>query len=440
MKYPREWHLGRMLLLVTWLTATTSYAALFIGATYEGEGFSPKHLLLAQLVTQAILLAVALLSHYGKLPPLADWLREQPRRVIHISLAAQGTLLVVIALAMIPWNDEVSNLEQARFLAENGLGAWTDNYATLNSWMGPHHPPLLALMYGLFYAIVGPHLLAGRLLNVVFAVAALAVGTRIVRRLTDEPTAALASLCWPLFPIWLFNGAAALLEGPFLLILLLTVDAFINFLRGQRTAQAVIVGLWLTVGLLARYNIALIVPAMVAVLAMPDYRHLAKRPGTWWLAGVPLLIIAPLAGMAAGSGLMFTQAARLSWMALLLRPGGAHYLVEYILPLWPLQVGAYLVPLFLLALLALWFGKQGDRVLLLFGGVLLLLVGLTLPNPRYLLPVVPFFAAGIARMLQRVEQSEHGLATAWLGIFGTALTLTVLVIVGSSLSDFYPFY
>ena len=270
MNYPREWHLGRTMLFVSWLMLTTSYTALFIGATYEAEGFSPKHLLLALLITQAFFLAIALLSLENKLPSLMAWVRDDPRRTVRWSLAAQAVALTIMALAMRPWNDEVSNLQQANFLAANGWQQWVANYETLNRWMGPHHPPLLALLYGLFYSVVGPHLLAGRLLNIAFSLGALAIGVRLVRRLTDASTAALSSLCWPLFPLWLYNGAAALLEGPFLLLLLLTVDAFIRFVREGRTAQAVIVGLWLSVGMLCRYNIALVVPAKPASLPVPS--------------------------------------------------------------------------------------------------------------------------------------------------------------------------
>lgn len=438
--YPRNWHAGRSLLLVTWLFVTTSYGALFVGATYEGEGFRPSHLLLALLATQAVLIAAALLSHYRLSSSLFSLVREKPRAVMAVSVIFQAAALVVLALTMREWNDELHNIDQAKYLAAHGLRDWLANYESLNRWLGPHHPPLLALLYGGFYALVGPHLIAGRLFNIAFSLAALLVGLRLVRRLTDEPTAALASLCWLLFPLWLFNGAAAIMEGPFLLLFLLTAYVFLSFWREGKTSQAVGVGFLLTLSMLCRYNIALLVPGMFVALLLPDRRHLLGKPGTYWILGVPLLLLAPLAGLAAGSGLLFAQAAHLSWAALLLRPGGVFYLVETLLPLWPLHFGAHLLPLFLLGLAVMFRGNTPNRLLLALGGSYLLLVLLILPNPRYLLPAVPFVAAGMARVLALVEDRSGAAAAVWLGTFGAALVLIALVVAGSNLGDFYPFY
>ena len=437
--YPRDWHPGRTLLLVTWLTATTSYLSLFAGATYVDDGFLPHHFLLGWLITQALLIAAALVS-YRSTPSLVDLAKQNPDRVFQISLAVQAVLLVAMAFAMSQWNDERHNMAQATYLAEHGLRQWLADYATINRWLGPHHPPLLALMYAGFYVVVGPHLLAGRLFNIVFALLALVVAYRLVARVTDKPTAALASCGWVFFPLWLFNGAAGILEGPFLLVFLLIAAAFARYLQEPKLGRALATGGLLTLGLLCRYNVALLLPGMALALLLPAYRPLWRKPTTWWIAGVPLLLLAPLAGIAAGSGLLATQAARLSWMALLARPGGAHYLLETLLPLWPLHVGAHVIPLLLLALFALQKRDGGGRVLLALGGAYLLAVVLILPNPRYLLPAVPFIAVGVARVLQYLRERNAADAATWAGLAGASITLTVLVVVGSKLSGYYPFY
>jgi 4-amino-4-deoxy-L-arabinose transferase-like glycosyltransferase len=349
-------------------------------------------------------------------------------------------LLIVTALAMRPWNDEVSNVEQAVFLTTHGLREWIRNYRAINAWMGPHHPPLLALMYGGFYALVGPHLLAGRLLNIGFSLTALAAAARLVRRVTDAPTAALASLCWVFYPLWLYNGAAAIMEGPFLLIFLLTADAVAVFLQTPSTRRALAVGGWLALALLCRYNVALLAPGVALLLLSPEHRAVLKKPGTWWLLGLPALLFAPFLVVAAKTGLLMTQAGKMKGMALLLNPGGMFYLKETLLPLWPLHAGAHVIAIAALSLLALWKGAGRNPTLLALGGGYLLFVLILLPNPRYLLPAVPFLSAGAARALQVVEQRGGGAGAAWAGIAASALTLAVVVITAATYDGYYPFY
>lgn len=437
---PRFWHQGRTILLIAWLFGTASMAALFFGAGYEGEGFSPRHLLIALLVTQAWLLIAALVSLRDRGLSLVAAALANPRLALRVSLYGQAALLIGLAAFMAPWNDELNNLQQARFMAEHGLSAWIDNYARLNEWLGPHHPPLLALMYGGFYALAGANVFAGRLLNIAFAIGALAVGTRLVRRLTDAPTAALASLCWALWPLWLFNGAAAILEAPFLFFALITVDAFAAFLQNPSGRRAAAVGGWLTFTLLGRYNMLLLLPGMALVLLARPYRRLLGQTSTYWMAIIPVVVLGPLLVMAATTDLLRTQASYLSWLFLLVRPGGAHYLVEYLLPLWPLHVGAHLLPILMLSLVPLLTGEDGERFLLWIGGCYLALVIVILPNPRYLLPAVPFLSVGTAHLLRALDRRGQGAATVWLGIFGATLVLAFLVIAGARIGDFYPFY
>ncbi|NLH48814.1 MAG: glycosyltransferase family 39 protein [Myxococcales bacterium] len=437
---PRFWHQGRTILLVSWLLASVSYLSLFFGATYTEEGFAPGRLLLGLLFTQAFFLIAALLSHYPALPSPVEWARRYPRRVFAISLAAQTAALIAVALTMRVWNDEEFNLEQAAYFAQHGLTKWLADYGSINFWLGLHHPPLLALLYALFYRVCGAHLLAGRLFNILFSAAALVAAHRLVRRTTEEPTAALASLAWPLFPVWLFNGAAAILEGPFLLVLLLTADAFVAFLEKPTHRRGLAAGGWLALGMLCRYNIVLLLPGLLLLLLGRDRRALWRNPATAWIAVVPLILLAPLAWTAAGSGLLATQKAQLSWVFLLLRPGGVAYMLGILLPLWPLQVGAHLIPAATLSLGMLWKGEGKNPLLLTLGGCYLLLVLVILPNPRYFLPAVPFLAVGAARLLQYLRAREKADTAVWLGLLAASLTLTVLVLTGAKWDGFYPFY
>jgi hypothetical protein len=250
----------------------------------------------------------------------------------------------------------------------------------------------------------------------------------------------LATFGWLIFPLWLFNGAAAIMEGPFLLVFLLTADAFVAFVQEPNARRSVKCGAWLTLAMLCRYNIVLLVPGVLALLALPPYRAILKKPAYWWWLGVPSLVLAPLAIAAASTGLLATQAANISWAFLLLRPGGVHYLLETLLPLWPLHIGAHAIPLAVLGLLALWAGERRNLILFALGGAYLFLVLLILPNPRYFLPAVPFLGVGAARVWQHLEQRNGGDTATWLGLAASAVVLMIVVIRGSLIDGYYPFY
>jgi hypothetical protein len=438
--YPRTWNPARTLLLVTWLLAGASYAALFFGATYIGQSIAPQRLLLGLLATQACLLAAALLTHWPGAPSLPQLAAQNPRGLFYFSLAAQAALLVAAALAMRPWNDELSNIDQASYLAAHGLRQWLADYRTINGWLGPHHPPLLALLYGAFYGLVGPHLLAGRLFNIAFALGAMVAGARLVRRVADAPTAALASLCWLFYPLWLYNGAAAIMEGPFLLVFLLTADAFAAFLQAPTNRRALQAGGWFALALLCRYNIVLLAPGAAILLLLPAHRAVWKRPGPWLLLAPAALLFVPFVALAAKTGLLAAQADRLKGFTVLFTRGGPLYLTEILLPLWPMHAGAHVIPITILGLLALWRGVGKSATLLALGGGYLAAVLFLLPNPRYMLPALPFLAAGAARVLQAIERRGGGAAATWAGIAGAAFTLAVVVVVAASRDGYYPFY
>ena len=188
------------------------------------------------------------------------------------------------------------------------------------------------------------------------------------------------------------------MEGPFLLVFLLTADAFVVFLQEPTNRRALQAGGWIALALLCRYNIILLAPGMAILMLSPTGRAARKRPDAWLLLVPAALVFLPFLIFAAKTGLLATQANRLKGMAVLFTPGGPLYLMETLLPLWPMQVGAHAIPITVLALLALWRGSGKNEALLALGGGYLFSVLILLPNPRYMLPALPFLAAKTSPM------------------------------------------
>ena len=62
---------------------------------------------------------------------------------------------LVLMFTMRQWNDEGFKLEAARYFWQHGLKDYFTNYAEINKWLGPHHPPLLVLFYAALYKLFG---------------------------------------------------------------------------------------------------------------------------------------------------------------------------------------------------------------------------------------------------------------------------------------------
>jgi len=136
----------------------------------------------------------------------------------------------ILAGSMVIWNDERSNLEAARFLWDKGIFEYFKNYAEINGWLGSHHPPLLVMVYGLWYKLTGFSIVAGRIFNLAFALGASYITYLWVKKLADEAVARLAVLCLAFTPMWLFSSASALLDMPFVFFFMLSLFVFEKYI------------------------------------------------------------------------------------------------------------------------------------------------------------------------------------------------------------------
>jgi len=318
-----------------------------------------------------------------------------------------------LIIFMPQWNDEGSNIEAARFLWNNGLYEYFENYSEINKWLGKHHPPFLVLMYGFWYKLTGFTLAAGRIFNFAFAIGSVAAGYFWIRKTTDQAIAGLAVLLFVATPMWCFSSASALLDMPFTLFFLTAMYFFERFIEKDSARAAVLAGIFAALTILSRYNGLFLFPMWaMMLLSHKETRPLLFRSKTWLLIITPLALALPWIIVALVKGAFWIQATRLSSFLLVgfIRPGGLWYLSEVLLPLFPIMMGIYTVPLFLFGLSSARMIPSPGTKRLVWGVVTyIVLLALTLPSPRYLLPVIPMLSAIYSIGLWRLAASKKGM-------------------------------
>ena len=331
-------------------------------------------------------------------------------------IAGGGTVFITglsLVFWMPSWNDELSNIEAARYLWGNGLFEYFENYSEINKWLGSHHPPLLVLMYGLWYKLTGFSLIAGRLFNLVFALGATGLAYLWIRKMTDHAIAGVAALVLIITPMWCFSSASALLDMPFTLFFIASMFFFEKYIQRESSVDAILAGAFAAATILSRYNGLFLFPMWaVMLLAHKETRHLLLKKKSWLIAAVPVVLAVPWIIMAIAKGTFLVQVSRLSTFMLVgfVRPGGWWYLSEVLLPLFPIMMGIYTVPLFFYGLFSCGKIESSGIKRLTWGAMTyLVLLALTLPSPRYVLPVIPMLSAIYAVAFWQLAASQKGM-------------------------------
>ena len=362
---------------------------------------------------------------------------------------AAGLLLVALiglalCLSMSTWNDEGFNQEAAHFFWDRGADAYFTHYAEVNRWLGRHHPPVLAMMYALWYGLVDFSLLAGRLLNLAFAIGTAVLTFFYVRRLTDEAVAGLSVLCLVLTPMWCFSSASALLDMPFTFLFVGSLLLFEMYIQEGRARFALLAGALAAVTILSRYNGLFLFPIWFAqLLADKSSRPLLKNPRTALVVLMPALLGLPWIGYSLMQGTLVVQASKISEYLLvaLVRPGGWLYLSEILLPLFPIMIGIHTLPLLIWGFASCRrIGTPGVRRLVWGCAIFLILIVVTLPNPRYVLPGVPMLAAITAIGLWRLASARQGMAAVLIAALLCTLCFVAFYTAMTALHLTYIFY
>ncbi|MDP8256978.1 MAG: glycosyltransferase family 39 protein [Candidatus Alcyoniella australis] len=374
-------------------------------------GFEPESFRLSALLVLGSMVLAAVLALRGierERTSLFQKLLERPTRNAKI-LVAICFALGALAAALAPqWNDERFNLEAAQVLIDHGLGQYLANYGSLSDWLSPHHPPLLATIYGLLFKLSGSSLFAGRLLGLAFFCAAQWMTFALGHELYDERSGLIAAACLPCFPLVIFEAPTALFDMPFLFFFLAALLYFKRTLDRGGYGNAITAALAIGLGGLTRYNMLFIYPILLAMLVRYG------KPGAWrdrrvWLAALgPVLVAAPWIAYLALTEVGRMQVQRLaSYLLVAFVPeGGPQYVREALLPVLPVHLGMFMVPPLVYGC---WISvrqarsnterRRATSLIFWWIAILLVLTGLTIPHVRYLLPAFPALALAMARGL-----------------------------------------
>ena len=351
---------------------------------------------------------------------------------------------VILIFTMVIWNDERSNIEAAKYLWQNGLDEYFQNYGQINKWLGSHHPPLLVLLYGLWYKLTAFSITAGRLFNLAFAMGAAAIGYLWIKKAADHAVAGLSVVCLLLFPMWSFSSASALLDMPFVFWFMISMLFFERYIQDNGWKDAAAAGVFVSITILSRYNGIFLFPIFfMQIVSHKSSRPLLIVPKTWLVIGVPILLGLPWLILSVAQGTFGIQAARLSEFLLVgfVRPGGWWYLSEVLLPLFPILMGIFTIPLLIYGAAACLKVESASVRRIMIGSITyLVLIALTLPNPRYVLPAVPMLAGIVSIGLWRLAAGTKGMAVVFVSTFICATGFIVFYTWITAIHVIYIFY
>ncbi|MBZ0272902.1 glycosyltransferase family 39 protein [bacterium] len=391
--------------------------------------------------TMAILFAVDRSGRGGELVT-----RIAPSRLARMAgFATVAAALTAVAVTMIFWNDESSNVAAANFLIEKGFANYFASYATINDWLGPHHPPVLPVIYASYYAVFGASVGLGRVLAVVCSLLALGVGYQWITHRAGGRAGFLAVAGALSIPMTLFAGTAAILDAPFFLFFTLAVIAWERFLESRTYRDAIVCGFIVGLAMLSRYNGVLLPVLFFAQLVLlGEERSRLRDPRTWVALATPAIVALPWILVAAASGTLMPQVERILSFVLIavVPPGGAFYLKQMIVPLLPFMIGIWNLPVWIHGGMAAWRDRDGalGRRLVVLAAVYVVILAATLPNPRYILSIAIPLGYLAARSIEAVEMREgRGFAYA-AHLLGLTAIHVVFVLHQTSDRTIYLFY
>lgn len=295
----------------------------------------------------------------------------------------------------------------ARLVAAQGPGALLRDYPNL-PWLARHHPPGVPVLHGLLASALGDSLVALRLLSVACALVMVWATARLGSMLFDRRTGLLAALCLLAMPLFLRTGAAGLNDAPAAAGTALAVLLAVRLWTSSASAGfAALAGIAFGWSMLLKYTALLGLPA-IGISILHAGRRRPSLAATFLLSATAIVL--PWIVFLWHGEMLGTAAGGVGHHAMQVTAtvGGWEWLGTAILWRLPPALGAFNLPL--LAAGAAALTSQGGRSARLLGiwiaapaAVLLL----TLPDPRYFLPLFPALALVLARGSQTVAHPER---------------------------------
>lgn len=342
----------------------------------------------------------------------ANLLQNERRLIIALCLLTLSAG-VIYAVYQPIWTDEESLFGASKIVVEEGIVPFFARYLQI-PWLGTQHPPLVPLLYGLAMHVFGVELLVIRLVSLLFAVGAILTTYFLGQVLYDRDTGLAAALLLLALPYFLRMGAAARTDMPALFFFALGMLLTLRLLQTPTYVLAVGAGLAIGLGLLCRYTAVFVYPVLLGYALIRGSLGRCKLHLSIVVL-VSLTMLAPWLAYAARSGVLAAHIGTIAYAVGIVTTttGGTAWNPTLgpatrrdLLTGLPSGLGAYNIPLLLLGgAYLLRHKRQSDGfVFLWIAGVSLLLI-LTQPTTRYLMPIFPALAIVMAQALRVVPEA-----------------------------------
>lgn len=322
--------------------------------------------------------------------------------------------------------DEVYYLDAARIIATEGAASFFADYQRI-PWLGSNHPPLVPLIHGGALQALGAHIFTIRLISVGLGVVTILLTYLVGKELYDRKTGLLAALFLLAFPLFPRMSAAATTDLPVTFFFTLTFFLTLRLLQTPTYRLATVLGFCISVGLLSKYTMVLIYPALFSVLALSgEFRRLMPYFGVLFLVSIGVLII--WAGYAYHNGILAGQTRTLAFYTgqVIATRSGRHWMLTALF--WRVfpAIGIYNLPfLFLGGWRLLRRRNPANLFILAWIAPVFFFLLFTLPDPRYFLLVFPALAVMMACELQRLPKAAEQIIILALLLCSGALYLAV---------------
>jgi 4-amino-4-deoxy-L-arabinose transferase-like glycosyltransferase len=205
-------------------------------------------------------------------------LKDKWRLAFLAFLTTYTIFLLLIGGSMSAKWDEVTHLNGGLFLLQGDFRS----YLNYNGF----YPPMYDLVTATFYGIGGASVYAARAVSLVFAMLSLFVVFEFGYRLYSPKVGLVASMLMAVMPGFIFLSRLAMIET--MLIFLFAVSALLFFvwIRNGKERYLLLSGLALGVGILTKYQVAIVGAIMLTALVVLGRGYLKAR-----LKRFPLLIL-----------------------------------------------------------------------------------------------------------------------------------------------------
>ena len=349
-------------------------------------------------------------------------LAPRRRRVIAGLVLVGGIAGCIYAHYQNVLTDEGYLLQASGIIADRGVRAFFSGYSEIK-WLGGQHPPLIPLIYGSAMRIVGTRLLPLRAIAVLVTTGTVVLTYRLGEAWFDPVTGLLAAFLFVSMPYCLRMGTAVLTDMPVTFLFLLGVFLIQQLPARRSFGLASLAGVVIGLGLLSKYTMFLIYPVLALhCIAQKRMRQVPAQLALSIL--VSLLVFGAWMTFAYARGIFGRQVETVTHYAGMVVRGGWMYMVEMLSTELTSAVGLYNLPVLFLGVIAsLRQRLESDLSLLLWIVAVFAAVTLTLPDPRYFMPMFPALAIAMARGTRTFRLSESRIIMLALLLAGGALCL-----------------